>query len=274
MPRLRFRGGRVTMLISATAAALVAGAVAVAAIPGPDGTITGCYSNTNGSLRVVNAAANCVAGETVLTWSKTGPTGPKGPTGANGPKGATGPKGANGAAGPKGATGPAGPKGTTGAAGAAGAKGATGAVGPKGSTGASGPVGPTGAVGPQGAGVGTLVGTVDFVDAADTLGYIGPGGQMAVATTAARGDAVIPVAGTLRSLRVSATPNAASGSLKLTVMRNDAATTITCTIVAPATTCADATHTQAFAVGDRITVEMTNGTANSVRFLRWTAQYP
>jgi len=196
---VRLRGRRATVIGSATVALLVAGGFAVAAIPGPGGTITGCYSNTDGSLRVVNAATDCSVAETVLTWNQTGPAG---------------------------------------------------------------------------SGIGVLAGAVDFVDAADATGYVGPGGQAQVAPTVASGNAIMPMAGTVRSFKVAATPTAASGMITFTLLRNNLATPITCTITAPAKSCVDAGHEQAFSASHRMTVRVQNATNNSVRFVRWTAQYP
>ncbi len=79
--------------------------------------IRGCYSTKTGALRVIGAHGKCKHGETLITWSATGPEGPRGPIGAHGIQGVTG---AAGAAGP------------AGSAGSAGAKGATGATGPTG----------------------------------------------------------------------------------------------------------------------------------------------
>jgi type VI secretion system secreted protein Hcp len=110
-----------------TAAALGAGAaIAVAAIPGSDGVITGCYANkTNvdgnpepvlvgnvteppGALRVIdpshptlpsggpNPAGACVPGETQLTWNQSGPQGPQGTVGTPGAPGVPGAQGAPG----------------------------------------------------------------------------------------------------------------------------------------------------------------------------------
>jgi len=117
--------GRLTWFVGAAflvCAGVAAGAATI--IPGPGGTITGCYQKVNGQLRVVDSATDCHPSENVLTWNQQGPKGATGATGATGPTGA------------KGATGPTGPKGATGAAGATGPKGATGA------TGATGPTGP------------------------------------------------------------------------------------------------------------------------------------
>jgi type VI secretion system secreted protein Hcp len=128
-----------------TVAALGAGAaVAVASIPGSDGTITGCYANKYnedtpesvtvwhegpnatavveppGALRVINPngaklptggpdpAIECVPGESTITWNQKGPTGPQGPQGlpaVQGPAGPQGPAGGQGAVGAPGVPG-------------------------------------------------------------------------------------------------------------------------------------------------------------------------
>jgi type VI secretion system secreted protein Hcp len=86
-----------------TVAALGAGsAIAVAAIPGDDGSIDGCYSRASGNLRVVESGDACRNSETAIKWSQRGPAGPQGIPGPAGPKGETG------AAGPAGPAGPAG----------------------------------------------------------------------------------------------------------------------------------------------------------------------
>src|SRR4051812_47546929 len=64
--------------------------VAVAAIPAGDGTISGCYNNTNGALRVIDTAKAqaCVKpAESPIQWSQTGPRGAVGPQGAKGEPG-------------------------------------------------------------------------------------------------------------------------------------------------------------------------------------------
>ena len=102
-------------------AALALGGLAYAAIPGVDGTITACFTKTltlsgpKGLLRVVNAASECAAHETVLTWNQRGPAGAPGATGAPGPQGPVGSQGPAGPQGPLGPQGPAGPPGTGGA---------------------------------------------------------------------------------------------------------------------------------------------------------------
>lgn len=78
---------------------VVSGGVAFATIPGPDGTITGCYTknagvfDAKGAVRVVDAGSECRSSELVLTWNQTGPPGP---AGLQGPPGEPGQDGADG----------------------------------------------------------------------------------------------------------------------------------------------------------------------------------
>ncbi|MEA2126429.1 MAG: hypothetical protein QOI80_3211 [Solirubrobacteraceae bacterium] len=83
----------------AGAIALVAagGGIALATIPGGDGTISGCYAKTDGlalsgahskgDLRAVVAGESCRSYEAPLAWSVRGPQGDPGATGAAGPAG-------------------------------------------------------------------------------------------------------------------------------------------------------------------------------------------
>jgi len=112
--RLRRSRGALKLALP-TAAALGAGAaIAVGAIPGSDGTITGCYAGPNGAvlgnineapgaLRVIdpslpsklptgapNEAAACQPNETQIAWNQSGPQGPAGVTGASGVPGVAG----------------------------------------------------------------------------------------------------------------------------------------------------------------------------------------
>jgi type VI secretion system secreted protein Hcp len=138
--RLR-RTRRALKLGLPTAAALGAGAaLAVAAIPGSDGTITGCYASSTGAtlsvpnapnnevveapgaLRVIdpslpktianplgagptpNLAAVCDSKqETQITWNQSGPAGPQGPAGLPAVQSPAGPAGSQGPAGAPGA---------------------------------------------------------------------------------------------------------------------------------------------------------------------------
>src|SRR5215212_4058197 len=97
---------RITLPRVALVGALALGltGAAVAAVPGPDGEIHGCY-NAKGSLRLVDPSDPSMPGacddkETPLTWNQTGPQGPAGQQGPQGPKGATGSQGPQGPAGP------------------------------------------------------------------------------------------------------------------------------------------------------------------------------
>ena len=93
----RLPSGRTAKIAIPTVAALgVGGAFAAAAIPGADGTITGCYTaagGQQGTLRVVDDGQACAKGETQIKWNQQGPPGEPGKTGAQGPAGPQGPAG-------------------------------------------------------------------------------------------------------------------------------------------------------------------------------------
>jgi hypothetical protein len=80
------------------AMAVITGGIALAAIPNGNGTISGCYDNRSGMLRVIDAEAGavCRTSETALTWSQTGPQGPQGLPGPSGPPGPPGEDGQDG----------------------------------------------------------------------------------------------------------------------------------------------------------------------------------
>ena len=119
---LRVRTGRILV-----GAAVLLGGIAMTPRDAAADTISGCFSKSTGSLRIVVSVGACKSGEVGITWNDAGAPGPQGPTGPAGPAGAAG------AAGATGATGAAGTPGTD------GADGATGATGPQG---IQGPVGP------------------------------------------------------------------------------------------------------------------------------------
>lgn len=111
--------------------------VAYSAIPS-DGVISGCYTKSGGTLRVIDATTGtCSSKETSLAWNVQGPKGDSGPQGPKGDSGPQGPKGETGPQGPKGDTGPQGPAGAPGADGADGAQGPKGEPGPQGAPGIS-----------------------------------------------------------------------------------------------------------------------------------------
>ena len=59
-------------------------AISLGAIPGASGTISGCYSKSNGALRVIDteSGAACASNkENALSWNQQGPQGPAGPPG-------------------------------------------------------------------------------------------------------------------------------------------------------------------------------------------------
>jgi len=100
----RLSRSRTAKIALPTVAVLGAGgAFAAAAIPGADGTITGCYTSAGGqqgNLRVVDDGQNCAKSETQIKWNQKGVPGEPGKTGADGkagPQGLTGPQGPAGA---------------------------------------------------------------------------------------------------------------------------------------------------------------------------------
>jgi hypothetical protein len=135
--KVRLRWPAPGTVLGGLALMAVTSGVAVAAIPGGDGAIQGCYNETNGNLRLVDKAGDCRTHEAAIAWSQTGPVGPKGDKGDTGPqglKGDTGPQGLKGDTGAQGETGPQGLKGDTGAQGPAGPQqAATGFIAPNGS---------------------------------------------------------------------------------------------------------------------------------------------
>ncbi len=103
---MRFRLGRRVVWSGAAmiAVAATAGGIAYAAIPDSGGTIHGCYSTKDGTLRVIDPSASQICDpkhEGALDWNVQGQQGPAGPTGPAGPQGSPG------------ATGPEGPAGST-----------------------------------------------------------------------------------------------------------------------------------------------------------------
>jgi hypothetical protein len=157
---------RLALALGAGALLVAVAGVALGAIPGAGGVLTGCYGQ-NGILRMIDSDAGdaCNKSETPISWNQVGPKGDPGPSGpkgdegeagAAGPVGPQGPQGPQGERGPQGELGPMGPegvKGETGATGPQGDKGDAGAVGaqgPQGPQGPEGPQGPKGDTGPQG----------------------------------------------------------------------------------------------------------------------------
>jgi hypothetical protein len=66
------------------------GGFAVAAIPGPAGTIKGCYKKNKGTLRVISHTKKCRKSERTLTWNQRGPAGAQGAPGQQGQQGQQG----------------------------------------------------------------------------------------------------------------------------------------------------------------------------------------
>ena len=87
----------VTSLLVALVSSLLTLAVVtvVSESQGGTTTITGCYQNKTGALRIVAESVPCKSGETPISWNVQGPPGPQGepgPAGSQGEIGPTGPK--------------------------------------------------------------------------------------------------------------------------------------------------------------------------------------
>jgi hypothetical protein len=181
---MRLLRSRPALIVTGLAAAIALGTgLALAAIPGADGVIHGCYKAKNGQLRLVDPASqsrhtphhsDCRPSELSINWNQQGPPGVQGPPGPPGPKGD---KGDPGVQGPPGPPGPKGDKGDP------GIQGPRGLPGPKGDTGDPGPPGPSGLSGLEVVrSPNTVVGLFDFGHAEVTCPagktLIGGGGRM------------------------------------------------------------------------------------------------
>jgi hypothetical protein len=97
------------------ALAVIAGGAAYATIPS-NGVISGCYTKSGGTLRVIDpSTGSCSSKETSVNWNVQGAAGPQGPAGPAGAQGVQGIQGLKGDPGTNGADGAAGPAGAAGA---------------------------------------------------------------------------------------------------------------------------------------------------------------
>lgn len=108
--------------------------------------------------------------------------------------------------------------------------------------------------------------------ATSTLGLVGFGGSSALTCTVTFNDPnfapAMPSAGTLKNLRVVSSANGVNASSGVfTVMKNNVATAITCT-VGTASSCADTTNSVSVAAGDRIGIQFTTQAAETLANLR------
>ncbi len=81
-------------LLAAVSTAVVTGGISAAALPSAGATIHGCYSSTDGYLRVVDPQNQaCQGDETAISWNQEGQVGAAGDAGAQGERGEPGPAG-------------------------------------------------------------------------------------------------------------------------------------------------------------------------------------
>lgn len=89
--------GTARVITAIVACALIgADGLALTTIPHSNGVIHGCYASSNGSMRIVDSAADCKHNEKAIQWNVTGPQGVPGTNGTNGANGANGTNGADG----------------------------------------------------------------------------------------------------------------------------------------------------------------------------------
>jgi hypothetical protein len=141
----------------------------------------------------------------------------------------------------------------------------------KGDTGSQGPPGPTGPAGPAGANgsSGSVIGG-NYANSGNNR-FLIPWGDTTSATEA---NANVPVpSGVARKLVVSLTVAPGVGhSATVTVRRNGVGTSLTCTVVGAATTCADTADSVAFSDGDLLSILYTENSAVGAR-IRFGFEY-
>ena len=73
------RRTRVLLTFGLAALIAVGGGIAIAAVPGADGVLTGCFDKRTGALRIIDVAKQtCRQAETRLTWNQRVPAVPPG----------------------------------------------------------------------------------------------------------------------------------------------------------------------------------------------------
>jgi IPT/TIG domain/Collagen triple helix repeat (20 copies) len=215
-----------------------------------------------------------------------GPAGPPGAPGQAGPAGSAGPAGPPGTAGPTGppgSVGPTGPPGSAGPTGPPGSAGPAGPAGPSGPTGSPGPAGPTGPAGPAGGGVSAATYIASFTNPGQGAGttFFAPptfpsngtniSDNTAIASSSQANFLSSPIACTVSALNVGVNNYNTPGSdtTKITVYKNMAATTMTCSVSTDGNAggCTDSTHTFTVVQGDSLAlgfVETNSTPANMV----------
>ena len=82
------------------------------------------------------------------------------------------------------------------------------------------------------------------------------------------------VSGTLSNFHVGVDGGTAAGkNWILTVRKNGANTSVTCTVVGPATTCSDSTHTASFNAGEDLSISIVASGGPGSKPMSWSAKY-
>ena len=80
----RFRRPSPAIVIAIVACVVATSGVAIGSIVGKDGKITACYAKRDGTLRLIEAGANCRKSERRIAWNQRGRRGPAGEDGEDG----------------------------------------------------------------------------------------------------------------------------------------------------------------------------------------------
>lgn len=238
-----------------TGAAGPAGSTGAAGIPGSDGN--GIHNGSGIPESSVGIDGDFYLNTTAFTvhGPKSGGAWPSGTQSLIGPQGPIGPQGIQGLPGIQGTIGAAGPQGPF---------GPTGAVGPTGATGPAGPQGPAGAPAAS-----VLIGSVSFVDAADTSGFIPLSGGSEVVFGISDAEIDMPRGGIISKLSVAVTPRNGTVTLSLWV-DGQGVPNQSCTVEAGQKTCVVVTGWYGFSAGADVALGYTATGTEPVRNLRYS----
>lgn len=78
-----------------------------------------------------------------------------------------------------------------------------------------------------------------------------------------------PTAGSLDNLYLQLNGVPSVGSYTIALMKNDATTTVTCTVTSAVTTCNDTTHSVAFVQGDKLAISINPASSPTARVAAW-----
>ena len=177
-----------------------------------------------------------------------------------GPQGPVGHQGVQGIQGLQGTTG------DTGETGQQGGIGQSGVKGDQGNTGSTGPAGPAGnaSVAP------VFTGSVRFIDAADSVGFLPLSGSSGVVPSFADASVTLPVGGVLRNLNATIS---AGSTLEVSVIIDGTVVGPQCLITAPETTCSDLGAGTRIEAQQTVAIKAENGSGEAVTNVRFALAF-